>query len=454
MSRHLIIGGGPAGLAALDTLREFGDEGPVTIVSDEPPYSRMVLPYFMDGTIPEENVFTAEESYLRERNAEGMFGRSVVGLDPAGKANLDDGTSVEFDDALIATGSSPTRPPIPGASGAGIFNLWRLDDAQALIECRGGEVAVIGAGFIAFTCLDAFIALGARVTVIEVEDQILPRMVDSVGAQMVQGWLESKGVEFRTGAAVTEIADRAGRKHLSIDGGDDVEADVVVMATGIRPNLAPAEAAGLEIDLGIVVDDHLRSSSANIFAAGDVAQGPVIGSEQKGVHAIEPTAIEHGRIAGANMAGADIAYWGSMLVNIVDVQKLQIASFGLWSDEGREARTVVNQSGPIYRKMIFEEDRMVGAIMLGGPNDVAMLNDMGMIKGLIQTQSPLGEWRKYLDRNPLDVRRPYVASRAAEKLLQRRLLNRPSTPDGYRRPDPPPRYWPHHSIFVSTKPSD
>ena len=447
---HLIVGAGPAGMAAIDTIREFGDTSPITLVSSEDPYSRMVLPYLMDGTIPEQNVFTATDDYLRERAVEPILGRMVTSLDPGGRAVCDDGTEIEFDDALIATGSSASRPPIPGIDGDRIFNLWTLDDARAVLAQKGGEVAVIGAGFIAFTCLDALIHLGTKVTVIEVEDRILPRMIDGHGASMVQRYLESKGVSFRVGAQVSSIEDAEGRKKISFADGDDLQADVVITATGISPNLGLVDGSGIDTDFGILVDDHMRTSADNVFAAGDIAQGPVIGSDRKEVHAIQPTALEHGRIAGANMAGGNAAYWGSLLMNVVDVQKLQIASFGDWLGEGAEVRVVENDSRPVYRKLIFQGEVLTGAVFLGRPDDVALLNDMGMAKGLIQTGVRLGEWRKYLDRYPLDIRRPYVASRAAEKLLEMQLLDKPSVPRGYRQPDPEPKYWEHHEVFVST----
>lgn len=454
MGKHLIIGGGPAAMSAVDTIREFGDSSPITLVCDEPAYSRMVLPYFMDGTIAEENVYTASDDYLSRMGVEAQFGKRVASIDPGGRATLDDGSTIEFDDALIATGSSATRPPIAGADGEGIFNLWTLSDAKQVLERKGGEVVVIGAGFIAFTCLDAILAVASKVTVVEVEQRILPRMIDAKGASLVRSWLEPKGVAFKTGAKVSAIEGREGRKHLSIEGGGDLDADLVITATGIRPNLDLVEGSGIVTDFGIIVDDHMRTSAPTVYAAGDIAQGPVIGSKEKEVHAIQPTALEHGRVAGANMAGSDVPYWGSLLMNIVDVQKLQIASFGLWSNDGRDVKTVLNEKRPTYRKLVFEGDRLVGAILLGTPADVAMLNDMGMVKGLIQTQVPLGAWRKYLDDNPLDVRRPYVASRAAEKLLEMKLVGRASSPEGYRNPDPPPKYWEFHDVFVRTIPED
>jgi NAD(P)H-nitrite reductase large subunit len=450
---YLIAGAGPAALAAVDTIREFGDSTPINLVCDEPAYSRMVLPYVMDGTVPEENAYTANDDYLASKDVTGYFGSVVTSID-ATQASLSDGSQLEFEKALIATGSSAMRPPIPGADGDRIFNLWNLDDAKSVLAQRGGEIAVIGAGFIAFTCLDALMVLGSKVTVIEVEERILPRMVDAPAADLVRKWLEAKGVEFKTGAKVVGIDDAGSRKRISLDGGDAIEADLIITATGIRPNFDLVGESAIEQDFGILINERMQTTLPSVLAAGDVAQGPAIGSAEREVHAIQPTAIEHGRVAGANMAGAEVDYWGSLLINIVDVQKLQIASFGNWAGDGENARTINNPTGPVYRKLVFEDDRIVGAIFLGRPDDVAMLNDMGMVKGLIQTQAQLGVWRKYLDKYPLDVRRPYVASRAADELLRRRLLKKPSSGEGYRYPDPPPKYWPHHEVFVGTKPKE
>lgn len=451
-TKHLIVGAGPAGLAAIDTIRQFGDDSPITLVCDEPPYSRMVLPYLMDGTIPEQNVYTASDDYLDQKSVTGVFGHRVHGIDPAGTAYLDDDTSISFENALLATGSRATRPAIPGIDGSDVFNLWTLDDAKDVLHRKGGEVVVIGAGFIAFTCLDALVALGAKVTVVEVDYRILPRMIDEQGAALVRAWLESKGVAFRVGSRVTAIEDHDGRKRVVTGDAEPLLADIVIVATGIRPNLDLIDGSGIATDFGILVDDHMRTSAPNIFAAGDIAQGPAIGASEKQVHAIQPTALEHGRVAGANMAGADISYWGSLLMNIVDVQKLQIASFGEWGPDG--GKVILNEDRPAYRKLVFEDERLVGAILLGRPHDVAMLNDMGMAKGLIQSQVSLGKWREHLQEHPLDIRRAYVASRAAERLLEMRLLLQPSSGDGYRSPDPAPTYWPHHETFVSTIPKD
>ena len=158
--------------------------------------------------------------------------------------------------------------------------------------------------------------------------------------------------------------------------------------------------------------------SPGIYAAGDVAIGPDIlagrtaSDTSASAHAIQPTAVDHGRIAGANMAGHETHYPGSLLLNVLDVVNLHCASFGLWRDEGHDTTTVFNASRPIYRKYVWHEDRIVGALFVGPIDDVTMLNDVGMVKGLIQTQQPLGDWAAYIKANPTDVRRRLCGQRS------------------------------------------
>ena len=137
----------------------------------------------------------------------------------------------------------------------------------------GSHVVMVGAGFIAFTILNSILALGAKLTIVEIAPQILPRMIDRQGASLVEAWLRKHGVEIRTGATLTGIEAHAGRRRLSFKDGSDLDADVIIMATGIRTNLEWLKDSGIRVNRGVVVDDHLRSSVVNVYAAGDVAEG-------------------------------------------------------------------------------------------------------------------------------------------------------------------------------------
>jgi NAD(P)H-nitrite reductase large subunit len=202
------------------------------------------------------------------------------------------------------------------------------------------------------------------------------------------------------------------------------------MATGIRTNLDWLKGSGVEIKQGIVVDEHLRSNVPNVYAAGDVAQGRDLISGAAAVHAIEPTAQEHGRVVGANMAGRDVRYRGSLIINIVEVCHLDAASFGAWDDARAEAMSGLKKDRNAYRKLLFTGERLTGAIIIGRSNDIWTTNDVGMLKGLVQSGQPLGRYKEHLRRNPFDVKTAFIAAKTTSALLPETVLGRPSKAPG------------------------
>jgi NAD(P)H-nitrite reductase large subunit len=432
--RHLIIGGGTAGMNAIRTIREEeAERSTITLVSAEKPYSRMVLPYYLDRSIAESHVFTATARVLADWGVTTQLGKRASALDTkANVCTLDDGTTVEYDDCLIATGSSAVRAPVPGAEGPGVHSFWTLDQARGVLAQiqPGSHVVMVGAGFIAFTILNSILSLGAKLTIVEVAPRILPRMIDDTGAGLVQAWLEKNGVAVRPGAKLTRIDDAKGRRRLKMAAGGDLVADVVIMATGIRTNLDWLKGSDVKINQGVVVDDHLRSSVPNVYAAGDVAEGRDLISQTNAVHAIEPTAQEHGRIVGANMAGKDVRYRGSLIINIVEVCHLDVASFGAWDDAKAETASGVKADRPAYRKLLWRGDRLTGAIILGPSSDIWTTNDVGMLKGLVQSGVSLGAWKAHLKKNPFDIKPAFIATKTTGSLLPETILGRPSKAPG------------------------
>ena len=433
-TRHLIIGGGTAGINAMRTIREEeSTRSEITLVSAERPYSRMVLPYYLDRSIAESRVFTATAKVLADWGVKTHLGRRAAALDAkASVCTLDDGAKVEYDDCLIATGSSAVRAPVPGADGPGVHSFWTLDEARGVIAAikPGSHVVMVGAGFIAFTILNSILSLGATLTIVELAPRILPRMIDDTGAKLVEDWLTKHGVTIRTGARLARIEDTKGRKRLRFAGASDIACDVVIMATGIKTNLDWLKGAGVTINRGIVVDDRLRSSVPNVYAAGDVAEGRDLISGKGDVHAIEPTAQEHGRVVGSNMAGKDVRYRGSLIINIVEVCHLDVASFGAWDDNRADAAAGLRADRPAYRKLLFSGDRLTGAIILGRSGDIWTSNDVGMLKGLVQTGVALGRFKEHLKKHPFDVKPAFIASRTTHTLLPETILGRPSKAPG------------------------
>jgi NAD(P)H-nitrite reductase large subunit len=426
---HVIVGVGTAGFNAISTLAELeGQPLNVTLVSTELPYARMVLPYFLSSEIQRDNVFTISEERLASLGVEFMLGRTAAGLDRSAKQLLlDDGSSVGYDDLLIATGSSATRPPLRGIDGAQIFDHWTLANTDAIRpELQPGRhVVLIGGGFIAFTLVNPLLSTGVRLTVVEREAHILPRMLNAEAARIIEAWMRARGVEVITGAAVTHVEDGEGRKLVRLGDGEVAPADLIIVATGIRPNIEWLRDSGLQIDQGIVVDEHLRTNDPAIYAAGDVAEVTDAHTGRRSVTAIETAAMEQGRVIAANMAGQNRVYAGAMPMNVIEAVDLQAASFGDWM--GPEASEGEATNGH-YRRYIWDGDRLSGAVIIGPARQLAGENDMGMLKGLVQERVPLGPWKQLLLARPFEVKKAFLATRHVARLLPRTLLDTPSQP--------------------------
>ena len=434
---HVIIGGGPAATNAVETIRQFGGgQSVITLVCDEPAHSRMALPYWLAGNITEAHTHTGDAAYFKRLNVATRFGVRVAAVNPQARTvTLSDGSKLDFDNLLIATGSSPVRPPIPGADLPGVEPLWSLAHTDRVLKYaeslqpsgRIPRVVLVGAGFIGFIVLNAMHKRKWQLAVVEREGQVLPRMLDAPAADHVRRWLATRHVAVHCGATVKQIRQQAdGAKSVELSDGQSLTADIVILATGIRPNIDLLQGSGIATGEAILVNDRMQTNFPHVYAGGDVAQGPVLFGAGNAVHPIQPTAVDHGRVAGANMAGHEVHYPGSLLINVVDICGIQGASFGRWNDAAAEVTTINNPAGFIYRKLLWSDDRISGAIFAGQANDLGMLTDVGMIKGLMQTQTRLGPWKKYLQDNPSDIRRAYVGSGVAAKLVSTMLLGRPA----------------------------
>lgn len=459
MTRHVIIGGGPVATNAIQSIRELGGaDDEIVLICDEPAHSRMALPYWLAGQIDVEHTYTSDEQHFGTNNVDAKIGCRATALNPSEKTvSLDNGETVSYDNLLIATGASPLALPIDGTDLPGVQALWTIEQTKALLDqCQSIErpkVVMIGAGFIGFIMLNAMYKRGWDLSVVERESHVLPRMMDADAASVVEGWLSAKGIGLHCGASCSRITKEGDHNRVHLSDGQTIDADIVIIATGIQPNLGLTDGTAIDVDQGIVVDHHLKTSVDGIYAGGDCAQGPVMLSSHKAIHAIQPTAVDHGRIAGANMAGKQLEYSGSLLMNVLDCCGLQCASFGRWDDAGNDHTTIANASDSVFRRFVWEGDHLVGAIFCGQANDVGMLTDVGMVKGILQTGGELGKWRPYLEENPFDVRRVFVATGVANKLIKSTLLGQPTKARDYQGGGAitPAKAGPGHASYIGTK---
>jgi NAD(P)H-nitrite reductase large subunit len=410
--QHVIAGAGPAGVIAAETLRKIDPTSAVTLIGDEPepPYSRMAIPYLLIDRIDEAGTYLRKsKAHFKQLGIEVRQGR-VTSVEPTqNRIGLDGGGSLKYDRLLLATGARPILPPIPGIKLAGVHPCWTLHDSRAIAKLArpGSKVVLIGAGFIGCIILEALAKRGVHLTVVETGDRMVPRMMNQTAGGLIKNWCEKKGIAVHTSTSVTAIEENKKSKvplTVRLSGGENVDAELVIVATGVRPNVEFAEKSGVELNDGIVVNHFLQSNISNIYAAGDVAKGSDFSTGNFEVHAIQPTAAEHGRVAAQNMAGRPTYYAGSFNMNVLDTAGLVACSFGLWMGvDGGSAAELVDRERFRYINLQFGEDILIGATSLG------LTQHVGVLRGLIQGRVKLGDWKQKLMQDPTRIMEAYLA---------------------------------------------
>ena len=408
--KYVVVGDGPAGVIAAETLRKADPRGSILLVGDEPepPYSRMAIPYLLAGGIGEDGTYLRKSpghyDNLRIRTLQDR----VKKVSPRkGELTLAGGGTLPYDRLLIATGASPVKPRVPGLHLPGVHHCWTLKDARAIagLAEQGSDVVLMGAGFIGCIILESLIRRGVKLTVVEMEDRMVPRMMNDTAGAMLKRWCQGRGITVKTSARVTKLEDAGdGDLRVHLNRGRPLTAKLVVVATGVKSNTGFLKGSGVKINGGVKVDNRLQTSQDGIFAAGDVAEGPDF-SGGWSVHAIQPTAADHGRIAALNMAGRDARFQGSLVMNVLDTAGLISTSFGRWQGvRGGDFAEASDPAASHYIRLAFDGDRIIGALTLGRTDHV------GVLRGLIQTRVPLGDWKAKLMADPGRFMEAYLAS--------------------------------------------
>ena len=408
--QHLIIGAGPAGVVAAETLRKADPDADIAIIGDEPepPYSRMAIPYLLVDNIKEQGTYLRDpKQHFKDLNIE-VVQQHVDKLDTGKKeVTLADGKKRSYDKLLIATGSHPTSPPIPGLDLPQVHSCWTLEDARNIIRLakKGSSVVLIGAGFIGCIILEALVKRGVELAVVEMGDRMVPRMLDEKAGGLLETWCKNKGIDVHTSCTVEGITEAGKDKvEVSLSDGSKLGAALVITATGVKANADLVEGTGIKVDQGILVNRRMQTSDADVYAAGDVAQGVDFSTGNFEVQAIQPTATDHGRIAALNMAGKGEEHHGTLNMNVLDTVGLVSCSFGLWMGvDGGDSAELYNPDEFQYINLQFDGDRLVGASSVGKTQHI------GVLRGLIESKIRLGEWKHRLLRDPTAVMEAYMA---------------------------------------------
>ncbi|MCF8143475.1 MAG: FAD-dependent oxidoreductase [Deltaproteobacteria bacterium] len=363
MTDYLIVGNGVAGTTAAETIRKQDKNGSILTLTDEdlPFYYRIRLSEFLTGDLSDQNLVAKEESWYQDQEIKLRLNARVVNAEPREKTViLKNGERISYDSLLVATGSHSFIPPIKGADKKGVFTLRSIQDARDILDYGKeiGEVVLIGGGLLGLEAGNALRKGGKRVKVIEFFPRLLPRQLDVEGANRLRKMLEGMGFSFKLGAKTEEIIGEDRVDGVLLEGGEKLSAEMIIISAGVRPNLELAESLGLDRDKGIRVNERMETSQSGVYAAGDVA-------EFNGIpYGIWPAAAEQGKIAGGNMAGGDMIYKGTTMVNTLKVAGVDLASAGnIDADNALEARVITGEG--VYKKIVMDNGRIVGCIMLG-----------------------------------------------------------------------------------------
>ncbi len=363
--RVVIIGGNIAGSNAADIIKRENPEVEVEIYSDESyfNYTRIKLPAFLCGMCKQEELTTCTAQWYKDRNIKYNRNYRATNILPDKKiVQFQNGEETSYDKLLLSIGSKSNILPIPGADAKGLFTLKTLDDAFKIRSfARNKQTAIIiGGGLLGLEIAKSISDLGPTITVLEFFPRLLPRQLDVEGAEMLQEILGDFNIQVGLNASTNEI-DIDEKLIVRLKDNREFVADMVIMAVGVKPNTNLAAESGIEINRGIIVNEHMETSIKDIFAAGDCAEfnGRVWG--------IIPVAFEQSKIAALNMLDKNISYKEVVPSNTLKIVGIDLTSIGRVTPEEdlpEEIRSI-DKNKRTYKKLVLEDNRVVGAILLG-----------------------------------------------------------------------------------------
>ena len=362
--RVVILGGGIAGISAVESLRQAAPAAEITLVSKEAdlPYYRLNLTRYLAGEIAAADLPIHPESWYGEQKVEILRGAEASELAfDAAAVILSDGRRLDFDRLVLTAGAHPFVPAFPGTQRQGVSTLRTQADADCILEAvrSGASSVVIGGGILGLETAGGIARRGGKVTVIESHEWLMPRQLSRRAGELLADWLAHIGIGLRTRASTEELIGDGQVSAVRFKDGVSIPADLVVLAAGVRPNSHLARRAGLDVGQGVIVDDHLFTSHPKVLAAGDI-------TEHRGVLYGNWSAAQYqGAIAGMNAAGSNVEFGGIPRSNTLKVLGLDLVSIGKFEPDDGSFQVIEREKDGRYARFVFRDSRLVGSILLG-----------------------------------------------------------------------------------------
>lgn len=388
---YVILGNGIAGVSAAEAIRQFDPEGSITLVGDETftPYSRPMISMVLSGQAASDQLPIRSERFYEDLKITPVLGNRVSKIEVDQKqVKVQNGTCLQFDRLLIATGADPRPIKAEGLNLKNIFFMRTEAHVRNMLAVipRAKKALVLGGGLVGFKAAYGLLQRGLEVTMLITSGYPLSMQVDETAGKLILDELRDYGLEVRVGISVEAFEGNGSVTGAALSDGSRMPCDLVVVGKGVLPALSFVPRDKIDIDLGILVNERMETNIPGIFAAGDVAESVDISRKTRWVNAIWPEAVTQGRVAGTNMAGRRVSYQGSLSRNVLRILNLDVMAMGLVNPPNDSDYEVIHAGDPrrrTYRKLVFRKNILTGAVLINA------IEQGGIFMGLIQNEIPL-----------------------------------------------------------------
>ena len=392
----VILGNSAAAVGAVEEIRRIKNDDKIDVYSAEPylAYSKPMLAHMLSGEFGIENIGYRDKKFYESLNIKLKMNIPAISLDVSNKeVYFAGGVSTGYDRILISTGANPMDLQITNLSSHNKFYLTTIRETLEIIRgaVNVSDTAVVGAGFIGLNVAEAIVKLGKRAVVVEMADRILPSSLDHCASDILKEKLETEGISFKLNQKIVSANETDGRlKSIFLEDGEELSCELVVVCVGVRPNCDFVKNTGIDINRGIIVNERMETSIPDVYAAGDVAEGPHVLIQENRLVPNWPNAYRQGRVAGANIIGSDTVFDGGIEMNSFNFASVPINSIGFTGNipDGAKEYFTLDLKKENYIKIAVKDGKLIGALMLGD------ISKAGLIGWLIKTKMDISMYIK------------------------------------------------------------